>query len=233
MVEIMRILAIETSESGGSVAALWGERVLIERRLPLAKGTAAELVPTIREILQQVGWRPIDIQGVGVTIGPGSFTGLRVGVTTAKTLAYATQAAVAGVDTFEAIAFACPPVVSHLAVVIDGQQGQIVCKQFRRGCDGEMAASGPWQLVDRDTWLERLPTGIAVAGSALRGFSGNLPQGVQSLDSRFWTPTASTVGRLAARRLGRGECDDLWSLTPRYHRPSAAEERWERRQQED
>lgn len=229
----MRIVAIETSEAVGSVAALWGDEVLIERRLPLEKGTARALAPAIQEIIRQAGWLPSQIQGVGVTVGPGSFTGLRVGVTTAKTLAYATHAAVAGIDTFAAIAAACPAEVAHLAVAVDGQQGQIVCGTFRRGPDGELAAVGPWQLVDREIWLASLPHGITVAGSALRGLSEKLPQGVRALDSRFWGPTASVVGRLAARRFARGECDDLWSLAPRYHRRSAAEERWERRQQND
>lgn len=230
---LMRIVAIETSESVGSVAALSGEDTLIERPLPPEKGTASSLAPAIQEILRQVGWHPSQIQGIGVTIGPGSFTGLRVGVTTAKTLAYATQALVAGVDSFDAIAAACPPEVPHLAVAIDGQQGQIVCGTFHRGSNGELAADGPWQLVDQDAWLESLPAGIAVAGSALRRLSGKLPRGVAALDSRFWTPTASLVGRIAARRFARGDCDDLWALVPRYHRRSAAEERWDRRQKKD
>ncbi len=227
----MRIVAIETSDSVGSVAALDGEELIVERRLPPEKGTARALAPAIQEILGQAGWDPVQIQGVGVTIGPGSFTGLRVGVTTAKTLAYATQSLVVGVDAFEAIAAACPAEITRLAVVIDGQQGQIVQGLFCRGPEGELVADGPWDLVDREAWLARLPAGIAVAGPALRGLASQLPKGVFVLDSRYWGPTAAVVGRLAARRFARGECDDVWSLVPRYHRRSAAEERWERRQQ--
>jgi tRNA threonylcarbamoyladenosine biosynthesis protein TsaB len=225
----MQILAIETSESVGSVAALADDNVLVEHNLPLDKGSAQSLAPALKDLLRQVNWRAGDIQGVAVTIGPGSFTGLRVGVTTAKALAYAVKADVAGVDTLEAIAVGCPAEIDYLAVAMDAQRGQVVFGAFRRGTDGWFSPSGPWQLADLDTWLAALPAGIAVAGPVLRGLSHELPDRVRVLDPRYWSPTASAVGRLAARRFARGERDDVWALAPRYYRRSAAEERWDRK----
>jgi tRNA threonylcarbamoyladenosine biosynthesis protein TsaB len=227
----MRILAIETSELVGSVAALAGSDVLREQRLPPEKGTAQSLAPALKDLLLQVGWRTGEIQGGGVTIGPGSFTGLRVGVTTAKALAYAAKADVAGIDTLEAIAAVCPAEIDYLAIAIDAQRGQAVSGVFRRGPDGWFLPTGAWQLADLDVWLAGLPPGIALAGPVLRGLSRELPQGVRVLDPQFWLPTAAAVGRLAARRFARGERDDVWSLAPRYYRRSAAEERWERKHQ--
>jgi tRNA threonylcarbamoyladenosine biosynthesis protein TsaB len=186
----------------------------------------------LKDLLRQVGWRAGDIQGVAVTTGPGSFTGLRVGVTTAKALAYAVKADVAGVDTLEAVAAACPVEFDRLSVAVDAQRGQVVFGVFRRGADGWFSPSGPWQLADLDAWLAHLPAGIAVAGPVLRGLSHELPKGVRVLDPRYWSPTAAAIGRLAARRFARGERDDLWALAPRYYRRSAAEERWERKQQQ-
>ncbi len=225
----MRLLAIDTSESVGSVAALFGGNVLAENNLPTDKGSAQSLAPALKGLLHQVGWRASDIQGVAVTIGPGSFTGLRIGVTTAKALAYGVKANVVGVDTLEAIAAACPPEIDHLAVAMDAQRGQVVSGVFRRGPDGWFSPSGPWELADLEAWLAGLPAGIAVAGPILRGLSKELPAGVRVLEPQYWSPTASAVGRLAARRFTQGEHDDLWALAPRYYRRSAAEERWERK----
>ena len=74
----MRILAIETSGTTGSLAALAGEEIVASVSLDPALRSARALAPGIRDLLAQVGWRPADIELVAVTIGPGSFTGLRL-----------------------------------------------------------------------------------------------------------------------------------------------------------
>ncbi len=229
----MRLLAIETSETVGSVAALESGNLLTEHDLPRHQGSAQTLAPAIRDLLAEVGWRPGQIEVVAVTVGPGSFTGLRVGVTTAKVLAYSAGAHVLGVDTLEAIAAGCPTQVDHLAVVMDAQRGQVVAGTFRRAQDGWFSASEPWQLADLEAWLAALPTGIWVAGPVLQRLTQGLPEGLRTLDPQYWLPKASWVGRLAARRYASGQHDDVWSLVPRYYRPSAAEERWEQKHRKD
>jgi len=223
----MRLLAIETSESVGSVAALESGNLLIERDLSRQQGSAQSLAPAIQELLREVGWRPGQIEVVAVTVGPGSFTGLRVGVTMAKVLAYSVKADVLGVDTLEAIAAGCPAEIDHLVVAMDAQRGQVVAGTFRRGQDGWFSACEPWQLADLEAWLAALPPGTAVAGPVLQRVPHTLPEGLRVLDSQCWFPKASWVGRLAARRYAAGERGDVWSLVPRYYRRSAAEERWE------
>jgi len=225
----MRCLAIETSGSVGSVAAVASGNLLAERNLPRQQGSAQSLAPAIKDLLGEVGWRPGQIEVVAVTVGPGSFTGLRVGVTTAKVLAYSVRAEVLGVDTLEAIAAGCPPGIEHLAVAMDAQRGQVVAGTFCRGRDGWFSASGPWQLADLEPWLAALPAGTCVTGPVLQSLAQELPQGIGILEPQYWFPKASSVGRLAARRHANGERDDLWALAPRYYRRSAAEERWEQK----
>lgn len=223
----MRLLAIETSDLVGSLAAFDGANLLAERDLPRNQGSAQSLAPALRDLLREVGWPPDQLEVVAVTVGPGSFTGLRVGVTTAKVLAYSTRAEVLGIDTLEAIAAGCPPEIDHLAVAMDAQRGQVVAGTFRRDPDGWLAASGPWQLADLEPWLAALPAGISLAGPVLSRVSQSLPDGVRLVDPRHWSPKAASVGRVAARRYAAGERGDLWTLVPRYYRRSAAEERWE------
>jgi len=229
----MRLLAIETSESIGSVAALESANLLAERDLPRQQGSAQSLAPAIRALLGEVGWRPVQIRLIAVTVGPGSFTGLRVGVTTAKVLAYSVKAGVLGVDTLEAIAAGCPADADPLAIAMDAQRGQVVAGTFRKGPDGWFAAPKPWQLVDLEAWLAALPAGTCVAGPVLQRVTRALPHGLRVLDSQYWLPKASWVGRLAERRYAGGQADDLWTLVPRYYRRSAAEERWEQKHRND
>lgn len=243
----MRLLALETSGFSGSVAASDGDQLLGEIRLEPRMRTARGLAPAIRQLLAQVGWRPADLQLIAVTRGPGSFTGLRVGVTTAKTMAYALKIDVIGVDTLAVIASQAPtgaptglttnvaedaPAVAatpaRLSVVLDAQRDQLFVADF------ELDASVRWQvasgsrIVDNAEWLARLSGGEApaVSGPGLEKLHSRLPAGCRVVDRELWTPWAASVARVAQRDASEGRRDDLWTLAPEYYRPSAAEEKF-------
>ena len=255
----MRILAIETTDKIGSVAAFDDANLLAELVLDHSQRSAQSLAPAMRDLLIQVGWSPSDVQLLAVSIGPGSFTGLRVGVTAAKVFAYAVGAEVLGVNTLEAIAANCIATQSNkILVVMDAQRGEVVVQSFVRQADGWFAPAGPQDLLDADVWLARLsvaasgellpPTNAPplqwggfekrqdfleshqlVTGPGLVRLFDRLPPGVAALDQSCWHPRASAVGRLAARYHAEGRRDDLWKLVPHYYRRSAAEEKWDAR----
>src|SRR5205085_12703284 len=100
----MLVLALETSELAGSVALLNGDQVVQHVALDPTRRSAKWLAPAIDQILENAGRTPRDLQLIAVTTGPGSFTVLCVGVTTAKTFAYAVGCPVTGVNTLIAIA---------------------------------------------------------------------------------------------------------------------------------
>jgi tRNA threonylcarbamoyladenosine biosynthesis protein TsaB len=225
MLTPMRILALETTERIGSVAAADGDNLLAELNLEPTQRSAQSLAPTMLALLKQAGWQPGDVQLVAVCVGPGSFTGLRVGVTTAKVFAYAVGAEVLGVDTLETIAAASPDDVAQVSAVIDAQRGQLVERRFARRAHRRLKPIGSQRLVDIEAWLTELPPGIAVTGPVLVKLVDQLPPHVQTLDSSCWSPRASLVARLAARDHSLGRRDDLWQLVPQYCRPSAAEEK--------
>ena len=221
----MRILAIETAGRTGSVALAEDANILLELELEQSSRSAQSLAPAVRKVLRQGGWQPADVQLVGVTIGPGSFTGLRIGVTTAKLFAYAVGADVLGINTLEAIAAAAPTETVTLWAVMDAQRGEVVAGRFVRDpADGWVKPQGPQELLLLDTWLGRLAPGDRVAGPILSKILGRLPGGVAALEPSAWSPRASQVARLAARDYAAGRRDDLWRLVPAYVRPSAAEE---------
>lgn len=223
---MFRILALETSELAGSVAAAADGKVLAELQLDPQQRSARSLAPAIRSLLRQIGWQPSEIGLLAVTVGPGSFTGLRVGVATAKVLAYAVGAEVLGIGALEAIAAAAPDEVPAVSVAIDAQRGDVVAQHFRRGKAHWMEAVANAALLPLDQWIAAVPPGFAVSGPVLKKWTGPLPAGVAMLDRAFWRPTATNVARLAYRDYLAGRRDDLWGLLPLYSRPSAAEEKW-------
>ncbi|HIQ20705.1 MAG TPA: tRNA (adenosine(37)-N6)-threonylcarbamoyltransferase complex dimerization subunit type 1 TsaB [Planctomycetes bacterium] len=225
----VKILALETTEKTGSLAALDGARVLYQMTLAPQKRTTQSLAPGISRLLRAVGWSPCQVELVAVAIGPGSFTGLRVGLTAAKTFAYATGATLLGVDTLEAVAARAPQPVESLWVSVDAQRNQVVAGQFRRDQAGWMRPTGPARLVDADQWVRELPPKTVLSGPAMRLLRKGLPPHLRPLEPGLWAPTAASVGQLAARDYGEGRRDDLWSLVPVYSRPSAAEEKWRAR----
>jgi tRNA threonylcarbamoyladenosine biosynthesis protein TsaB len=135
----MRILAIESSGRESSVAALDGDgddAQLIKETLLTGRGRTAEaLAPTLKGLFDAVGWSAGAIELIAVTVGPGSFTGLRIGVTTAKTLAYAVGADVIGVNTLAVLAEQVADAVGPLWAVIDAQRHELFAAQFRTAGD--------------------------------------------------------------------------------------------------
>jgi tRNA threonylcarbamoyladenosine biosynthesis protein TsaB len=177
----MRILGLDTTEQTGSIAAAEDANLLKECRLSSDLRSAGSLAPAIGELLGQVGWKPCDVQLVAVTIGPGSFTGLRIGVTTAKAFAYAVGAEVLGIDTHETLASACPDDIRSLATVIDAQRGQVAARSFQRNGSGELLPQSNSELLDVDCWIATLAPGTRVTGPVLRRIAARFPAGVEPL----------------------------------------------------
>ncbi len=222
---MLRILALETSELLGSVAVAEDDKILADLELGAGQRSAQSLAPAIHAILAKVGWHPKDVDVVAVTVGPGSFTGLRIGVTTAKVFAYAVGAEVIGISTLETIAAAAPPEVNALSVLIDAQRGDVVVQGFCRSVTGQLDAGSEARLVSMADWIGSLTAGTVLTGPVLRKWQEPFPSGVVLLDAEFWRPRAANVARLAYRDFTAGRRDDVWTLLPTYSRSSAAEEK--------
>ncbi len=226
-----RILAIETSDAMASLAAAEGDRLLVEMELPADERSARSIAPGMIELLRRVGWRPQDVQLVAVSVGPGSFTGLRVGVTAGKTFAYAVGAEVVAVNTLEALVAGLPEGWTHAAAAVDAQRGDVAGQCFVGDDSGRPVALGPMRVLPVEKWLGELSPGTVVAGPAVgkRIDVGLLPPGVQLAASKFHRPRAALVATVGWRDYQSGRCDDLWTLLPVYSRRAAAEEKWDAR----
>ncbi|WP_425618809.1 tRNA (adenosine(37)-N6)-threonylcarbamoyltransferase complex dimerization subunit type 1 TsaB [Anatilimnocola sp. NA78] len=220
-------LALETVATAGSVALLSDGEIRSQQQLPLESRSARTLTTAIHDLWEAADKPKISL--VTVASGPGSFTGLRVGVTTAKTLAFAWGAKLIGVNTLDAIAAQVPTSDCTLHVVLDAQRKELFLATYR-------TSSGRWQRQAADTiiaaqsWLDSLASAPAdanpiVAGPALNKLHNRVPANVVCSDPSTWHAQAATIGHLAHLANLAGGADELWSLAPHYLRVSYAEEK--------
>lgn len=213
-------LLIETSGRGGLVALAVGGAVVGERTLDPARRQNRDLAPFAAELLSAAGLTPKSLRGVMVSVGPGSYTGLRVGLISAKVLAYAVGCELVAVPTFAAIAELAPPELPSLDVISDGLQGLVYCQRYAR-TDGVMAATNPLTILTLAEWVATGPKAVSGPGVALADALLDASVIRASLDLR--TPTAASL-LAAGRRVAPVSRGELFALEPLYLRPSSAEE---------
>jgi tRNA threonylcarbamoyladenosine biosynthesis protein TsaB len=219
------VLALETSGHSAGAAVLRDGTLLAAEATQERERSAAALTPLVQRVAAGAGIALGEINLIAVTDGPGSFTGLRVGVTTAKTLAYALGCEVLAVDALRVIAEQSPADVDHCWAVIDAHRNQLFAARFERDPRGNWICRESTAIVDIDVWLTRLTADVHVCGPGLQRVLDQLPEHTPRVEAACWQPRAETVGVLALRDFAAGRRDDLWRLVPHYYRPSAAEEK--------
>jgi tRNA threonylcarbamoyladenosine biosynthesis protein TsaB len=218
-------LAIETSGLPGSIALCCGPECLVEAILDEAPRRHAQtLVSEIGRRLKETSRSVRELQAVAVSIGPGSFTGLRVGVVCAKTLAYATGCRLAAVDTLRAIAANSGPGVERVHVMCDALRGDAYVATYRLSA-GVWTAEQPPSIVVARTWLSERPPGDTISGPGLATYGQLVPAECRQLSPETWIPRARIIAQLGQEQLARGDAADCATLEPFYLRRSAAEER--------
>lgn len=225
----MLILAIDTSTTHGSIALLRDEVCLEERTLQLGQAHGQTLIPAIRDLFADHRLQVSDCELVAVGTGPGSFTGLRVGIVCAKTWAYSTSCKLVGVSTFEAIATHASADVQTLDVIADAQREDLFVQSFQHGEAGWTASDGV-RVVTITRWIEQLTERTTVIGPGLSKVSTLIPNNVRQLSAESSLPLAASTGLLGVRAGSAGRYSDPWTLEPLYLRRSAAEDTWDARE---
>ncbi len=190
------ILAIDTCLGASSVAILDGDRVLAARSEPMTRGHQERIGVLAREVAAEAGVKFPDLARIAVTVGPGSFTGLRVGLAFAKGLATALSIPCVGVSTLEALAAGVEG-DGFVAAVLDARMGQVYLQVF----DGGVALMAP-DALDLGAAAARLAElhggqSVTLVGSGAPLLAETLP-GATVLTPAFPDPVA--IARLAAAR---------------------------------
>ena len=217
-----RWLLLETSEVARAGLAVDGQ-IVATVALPKGREHNRNLVPAVSTLLEQHGYKPKDLTGIAVGTGPGSYTGLRIGLMLAKSLAYATGCRLIAVPSFHSLATQVTG-ANEVDVIADALKQTVYVQKF-----GPADASGIRTPLDElraakvSDWLATLTTGQTVTGPGLELYRGVIPNSVSTTSKEsdgilraLWN-VAGTVPELSRA--------ELFSLEPLYVRGSSAEEK--------
>ncbi|MDI6816596.1 MAG: tRNA (adenosine(37)-N6)-threonylcarbamoyltransferase complex dimerization subunit type 1 TsaB [Actinomycetota bacterium] len=232
----MLILSIDTSSPVLTVALHNGDMIVGEETTWMPRGHMSKLIPFIDELLTTKGFKIDDVTQMVVGSGPGSYTGLRIGMVIARTFAQLLEVPIIGVPSADAIAYRNIPEAGIVCPIIDAKRGEVYAALYRPN-DGsieritEFMAIHPGELARklRDEGCER----VVFAGDAVKLYAGVLAEALGEravfAAEEAWWPLASDLASLALPRIIAGEFDELYKLAPIYVRLSQAEEMWEKR----
>ncbi|MGM9540319.1 tRNA (adenosine(37)-N6)-threonylcarbamoyltransferase complex dimerization subunit type 1 TsaB [Anaerovibrio sp.] len=231
----MPILAIDTATMVSSVAVADKDRLLAELTVQTRLTHSETLLPHVEQVMQMAGTERAALTGVAVSLGPGSFTGLRIGLAAAKAIAYGLGIPIWGIPTTEALAWHYP--VPGVAVVpfIDAQKGNVYSAVYQWQGNG-FAEISPVQVYTMEEALELCAAQpvhvLAVGDMAARKLAGrdDLPSNVQVPPPHVVMPRAANVAMAGLKRQAAGQADSVMNLEPVYIRRSEAEVLWEKRQ---
>ncbi len=225
-------LAIETSGRIGSVAIGRGDGIVAEATFSADQRHAVELLPTIDRLCREQNVTPDQVDECYVSGGPGSFTGVRIGITAARALSLAGGVRIVRVPTLDVIAqnaLECDPPPPHLGVVLDAKRKRVFAAAYTLGPDLYERIGAPAERDPAEFFAE-LPRSAALMGEGVQYAVDPVKQcGLTALSEDTYRARAAIVHRLGKRRASQGDFDDARALVPIYIRRPEAEEVWEKR----
>lgn len=225
----MLTVAIETSTNIGSVACVANGRPVCDRVFKEGLAHGQDLLKEIDACVREAEWTKSDIELVAVSVGPGSYTGLRVGVAAAKGLAYALDIPVISVCSLDVMAENGPRTADHVAVVVDARRSQIYGSVYANVGFSFHRERGP-VLSSPEEFVSTLETPVFVLGDAIEKYPQVFAmRGLQGMPQAFWRPSAAKLGLLGEKAYIIGERTDCETLVPLYMRLPEAEEKWRER----
>ncbi len=240
----LRIVAIETSARLGSVACGEDSEVLIEKEFIGEQRHTDQLLPTLAEVCSEAGWSPQSIDQVYVSAGPGSFTGMRVGITAAKALGLALDVKIVAVPSTDVMVLNASNTengpathdIARIVTIMDAKRGQVYAALYERWDSDQTYVPGfqtLWEpsLMTAQEVLTKVDRPLAVLGEGLRWHSAAFEgeSEVVCLPEPLWQPRARNVLRCGWLRAQAGLFTPADQLTPIYVRRPEAVEKWEQR----
>lgn len=224
----MWLLAIETATDGASLALLRERRVIADVTLAAERGLAEQVLPALAALLGLVGLSPPEITALAISIGPGSFTGIRVGLATLQGLAFGSDVRAVAVPTLAALAYGAAPAIGPVAALLDARREEVYAAVYR---DAEAVLDAP--LVPEGVYgigalAELLPPDCLLVGQGALLHQRQLEAsraGLRFASATHAAARARDVGCLAIRLLENGAGMDPGLLQPHYLRRAEAEAR--------
>lgn len=219
----MKVLAIETSTDQLGVALVDDQRVLASYELLADRPHATELPQAVTRVLQAGGCTLQQVDGIAVDIGPGSFTGLRIGLAFVKALVFKTKTPLIGVPSLDVLAANVPLATPRICPILDAKQRKVYTALYQASGQA-IRKESDYHLTVLDEWLPMLKgKPVVLLGDGAGLYRQRLVEalGEQAVfaPAELWLPRAATLGRLGLERLQNGQRDDPGGLTPMYLHP--------------
>lgn len=223
----MRILAIETSTMLGGIAVMdESQGIIAEMRVNIRTTHSERLMTSIDCILKQARMGIHDIDVFGVSSGPGSFTGLRIGLSTAKGFAFATGKPIAAIPTLEAFAWSFPHAASPVCIMLDARKKEVYAAVFTWK-DGNFKRVVGEALVNPADLAGSLKGPVIYAGEGallyMKTITGIAGENAVFAPLHCMIPSPANVAYLCLKKAAGGDFEDPAALTPLYLRKSEAE----------
>jgi tRNA threonylcarbamoyladenosine biosynthesis protein TsaB len=219
----MIVLGIDTSGYVNAVGLVDGDRVLADAGFPARTNSLEQIVANIDEVLKGAGLTLDNVQGIGVGLGPGSWTGIRVGVTVGKMLAFSSGKPVCGIPTLEALACTAHGQSLPVYAVVSVGVGDAVYAARYHVKDDMVKREGEYFIGDIKGLAALITTPSVLVGNGTTSYAVKVTQesGIE-VSAIEATPGGGSVAILAARRLAPGDSDDALALAPLYLKESTA-----------
>lgn len=219
----MNILGLDTSGYVNAIGVMDGDRVIAEGRYPAATDSLEQIVDNIDSALKDAGITLADVGGFGVGTGPGSWTGIRVGVTVGKTLAFSTGKPVCGISSLDALGYVARDYGWFICAIVAVGAGDAVYAACYRPENGGIVRAGDYYTGSIEGLAPLLEGPAVIVGKGAREYAGELKKlreiEIVGVEAR---PYGSSVAALARFRLEAGEHDDPLALAPMYLKESTA-----------
>jgi tRNA threonylcarbamoyladenosine biosynthesis protein TsaB len=231
----MRVLGIDTATSCSSIGLVDDHRVIAESLLDIPVTHSERLLTSLEQILRESRCALEDLDGWAVSIGPGSFTGLRIGLSTIKGLAFATQKPVSGVSTLDVLACQIPPTPTLICPILDARKGEVYTAFYRYGEGSFPKRRCDYQALKPEDLIRGIDEKTIFIGDGVRRYGDFLCQSLSSLavfppDPFFHMPHGSVLAKRGLELIQNGDVLDLSTFIPLYVRPSEAEIKWRDRE---
>lgn len=226
----MLVLGIDTATPVASVGLIEDGRLLVEQASPTSANHAESLLPLIQRVLGQAQMTVPDIAGLGVTLGPGAFSGLRIGLSTVKGFAYAHSQRVVGLSTLSTLAHAVTDWTGKFCIVLDARKREVYAAFFERDAEGQVSRLTQDAVLSPRELTSQLTTPCLFVGDGVDRYGDviteNCGPDIQLRPLTLLPPRGRIVAQLAWEHMKRGEADDVAELVPHYIRRSDAERNW-------
>ena len=216
----MKILGIDTSTKILSIGVYDGSGIY-EHNVELGVKHSSLLMPIIQRILGVLGWSLGDIDYFACGLGPGSFTGIRVGVAAVKGLAWANKKPVIGIPTLDILANSAKEKSGNILVAVDAKRGLVYYAAYKAQNE-ILKKSGRYALISKDEFLKRIKLPCAVLGDAAGIYKDEISKagrGIDILDKDHWYPKGHCIIELALKDIKRKKFNNAFDVEPIYLYP--------------